>query len=116
MEPVQAHIVLRAPARAGDVAQAGRDQQQGCVTIGEVADHACPAADLPHDAFQRIGGPDLQPVRPREAHINQGLGHAVPNDLRRPDWFNRDRFGHPITASDLPPASCRPTTNLTNRL
>lgn len=50
------HIAFGAPGLAGDVAEPGRDQQQGAVAIRKGAYDAGPTPDLAHDAFERIVG------------------------------------------------------------
>jgi hypothetical protein len=54
------------------VPQTGCRKIEAGLTVRECADHSCPTPDLPHDALQRIVGPDLVPVDVREGIV----GHA----------------------------------------
>jgi hypothetical protein len=66
-EAVHVHVAFGAPGLAGDVAEAGADQEQGGVAVGEGADHAGAAPDLAHDALQRV-------VRAQGAVVFRGEG------------------------------------------
>jgi hypothetical protein len=76
---VHVHVALGAPGLAGDVAEAGADQEQGGVAVGEGADHAGAAPDLAHDALQRVVRAQGAVVFRGEGIVAEGLLDAVPH-------------------------------------
>ena len=71
------HILLRAPLGVHDMTQSGADKHQGTLSIREGTNDACPATNLPIEAFYGVVGTDLLPVFFRKVHVRQGSGNAV---------------------------------------
>jgi hypothetical protein len=85
-------VTLRAPFRPGDVPQPCSDEHQRRTSVGKVAHHAGPPADLPHDPLQHIVRADLRPVFAREGHIGEGFLDALPHDRGRLRKLHRLQF------------------------
>ena len=73
VERPHVHVALGRPCRSRDVAQPCCGQVETGLAVRKGAHDACSAADLSHDALQRIVGPNLLPVNVREGVVGQRL-------------------------------------------
>ena len=65
---------------------------EGRVAVGEGTDHAGASADLAHDAFEWIIGPDAAPMLLGESVVGQGLGHGrLAESAALPSLMSRSR-------------------------
>jgi len=84
VERLHIHVSAGRPLRPGNVPQPGRGQVDAALTVRERANHPGATADLLHDPFQRVVGPDLGPVDIREGVVGQRLTDVLRDQLRRP--------------------------------
>lgn len=61
-EPGHVQVAARGPLVGGDVSDARADEHERAPAVGERADHARPAADLPVEPFDHVVRADPPPV------------------------------------------------------
>src|ERR1039457_4667494 len=88
------HVALAAPLGADDVAQAGRNEDQGAVTIGEGPDGPGAPADLAHDALEGIIGAQAAPVLRGKLEVLERLLDALGNDVGRAGELHLPKLGY----------------------
>ena len=87
------HVPFPAPERAHDVAQAGRHENEGAVSVGKCSDGSCAAADLAHEALQGIIGPQAAPVFRGKMEVVERLLDASGDDLGRAGELHLAQLG-----------------------
>ena len=89
LQVLHAHVFLVPPLGACDMAQAGTDQHQGRITIGEGANHAGAPPDLPVQPLNDVVRADLYPVLGREVVVRQRFLNTVLDLLCSWAFFRR---------------------------
>ena len=71
------HVFLAAPLSACDMSQAGADEHQRGVAVGEGSDYAGPSSDLAVQAFNDVVCADTTPMFGGESTVGQRFHDAV---------------------------------------
>ena len=69
LQMLHVHVFLAAPLSACDMAQAGSDEHQRGITVGEGSDYARTSSDFAVQAFNDVVCPDPSPVFGREVAV-----------------------------------------------
>ena len=71
------HVFLAAPLSACDMAQAGADEHQRGIAVGESADYSGSSPDLPVQALNDVVPANPGPVLGGEVSVGQRFFHAA---------------------------------------